>query len=1062
MPQTRAVRPMSATPSRPQSRSPIAVLAALVVALGAVLIGSAPVRAAVPDAPTSVTAVAGDTSAFVRWTAPGSDVQSYTVTAHASGGGTVTRSVAGQQLGQTVVGLTNGTSYTFTVTATNADGTSAASTASAAVTPTAATPPDAQRGVVAGTVSGHALSVAFSPDGAKVYTAIGSRVSVIDVATGAVASSVAGVGMQYLAVSPDGSLLYVTQGSGMTGAVRVIDTSTLDDVATIPLGTAPFGATPVGVAFSPDGSLAYVVLSGMSVAVVEVATHEVRSAEIPLTGFGLASQVAFSPDGTRAYVTTREFGPGGSVFEIDVANSALAAGGPVAVGGDPQGVAFSPDGARAYVANRSADTGPCPDDGTVSVIDVAARTVIDTVSVAPRPVGVTVSPDGGSVYVANGCYDPYTATSSQSVSVIDATTVGTASVSVDRISAALAEPRAIAMSPDGSQLYVTSYGTGAIVVLAAESSGPTPTAPGAPTDVAGVPGDGQVVVSWTAPADDGGSPITDYVVEYSSDGGSHWSTFADGTSTATSATVTGLTNETAYTFRVSAVNAVGAGPGALSTPVTPIAPVAPATVPTVPLNVEAVSGDGQVVLSWSPPASDGGSAVTGYLVEVSHDGGSMWTTFADDVTALSVTVTGFTNGEEALVRVSAKNAVGTGPTATTSAVPEGPVAPPVYRDYNPVEPVRLVDTRAGAPAGLLPVAKAKIGPDAPLQITVTDIAGLVPDTQLVGAVALNVTAAGSASNGYITVRPCGSSNVVSSVNFSAGQDRANSVIVPVAADGTICLTSDVPTEVVVDLNGWFRAGQGHVPMVPARVFDTRPGAPAALREVPEQMLTPGQPLRVQLTDLPGASVPATGVAAVSLNVTASDPTADGYVSVTSCGPQREVSSVNFLAGQDRANAVIVPVSPDGSVCFTSTAPTHLVVDVNSWFKAGSDLQPVAPDRVFDTRPGTPPALRSVTTQPLAPGAALTVELTDLPGGLVPADSTYAVSLNVTTTGATEPGYLTVTPCGPLGEVSSVNFQAGTDTANAVLTGLSSTGRVCLHSSTAVNVVVDINGWFQHP
>jgi Ca2+-binding RTX toxin-like protein len=72
-------------------------------------------------------------------------------------------------------------------------------------------------------------------------------------------------------------------------------------------------------------------------------------------------------------------------------------------------------------------------------------------------------------------------------------------------------------------------------------------------------GDGVASVSWSAPASDGGAAITDYVVEYSADGGSSWFVFADGTSTSTSATVTGLLNGMGYVFRVSAVNSAGAG-----------------------------------------------------------------------------------------------------------------------------------------------------------------------------------------------------------------------------------------------------------------------------------------------------------------------------------------------------------------------------------------------------------------------------------------------------------------------------------------------------------------------
>ena len=92
--------------------------------------------------------------------------------------------------------------------------------------------------------------------------------------------------------------------------------------------------------------------------------------------------------------------------------------------------------------------------------------------------------------------------------------------------------------------------------------------PGAPTGVTATAGNAQAAVSWTAPASV--ATITDYVVQYSSNGGSAWTTFSDGTSTATSATVTGLTNGTAYTFRVAAVSGIGQGPwSAASGSVTP-------------------------------------------------------------------------------------------------------------------------------------------------------------------------------------------------------------------------------------------------------------------------------------------------------------------------------------------------------------------------------------------------------------------------------------------------------------------------------------------------------------
>lgn len=193
------------------------------------------------------------------------------------------------------------------------------------------------------------------------------------------------------------------------------------------------------------------------------------------------------------------------------------------------------------------------------------------------------------------------------------------------------------------------------------------TVPDAPTAFTATNGDTTVDLSWTAPTGNGGSPVTDYVIEFKISSDGTWTTIADGTNTTTTYQHTGRTNGTTYDYRIAAVNTVGAG-SATSTTGTP------RTLPGVPRTLAATPGSTQVALTWLAPISDGGGTITDYAVEYKESTSPTWLTFTDGISSsLTATVTGLNNGTEYDFRIAAVNSAGTGPATTTET--STPVAP---------------------------------------------------------------------------------------------------------------------------------------------------------------------------------------------------------------------------------------------------------------------------------------------------------------------------------------------------------------------------------------------------
>src|SRR2546426_630056 len=198
---------------------------------------------------------------------------------------------------------------------------------------------------------------------------------------------------------------------------------------------------------------------------------------------------------------------------------------------------------------------------------------------------------------------------------------------------------------------------------------PSPTPPGSPTGLtATTVSTSQINLSWTAPTNNGGSTITGYKIERSTDGRSTWNIILASTANSWYSDYF-LSASTTYTYRVSTINAIGTS----SPSSTASATTSPATVPDQPRYLNAtIASPSQINLSWWKPVNSGGSAITGYKIERSTDGGTTWNTIVAN-TGIAQYInyysnTGLLSSTTYTYRISTINAIGTSlPSSTASA-----------------------------------------------------------------------------------------------------------------------------------------------------------------------------------------------------------------------------------------------------------------------------------------------------------------------------------------------------------------------------------------------------------
>ena len=388
--------------------------------------------------------------------------------------------------------------------------------------------------------------------------------------------------------------------------------------------------------------------------------------------------------------------------------------------------------------------------------------------------------------------------------------------------------------------------------------------------------------------------------------------------------------------------------------------------------------------------------------------------------------------------------------------------PPTTNPFVSLNPARLLDTRGGAQTidGQF-VGTGALAAGGRLDLAVLGRGG-VP-ARGVTAVALNVTVTNPTAPGYVTVWPGDAAQpFASNLNFTPGVTTPNLVIVKVGANGLVSLFNSAgQTDLIADVVGYFGTTTSLSAMTPARLLDTRSiGTTIDGQFQGGGAMTAGS--RLNLTIAGRAGIPASGVGAAILNVTATDPTAPGYLTVwPSTSGQPLASNLNFIPGLTVPNLVTGKIGTDGKVAiYNSAGSTDVIADVEGWFPASSELTALVPARLMDTRPGASTIDgRFAGTGALAAGGS--VNLTVLNRGGVPASGVGAVVLNVTVASANAAGYITAWPTGsgqPL--ASNLNFVSGQIVPNLVIARVGNGGQVSLFNSAgSTQLVVDVVGWF---
>lgn len=412
-----------------------------------------------------------------------------------------------------------------------------------------------------------------------------------------------------------------------------------------------------------------------------------------------------------------------------------------------------------------------------------------------------------------------------------------------------------------------------------------------------------------------------------------------------------------------------------------------------------------------------------------------------DGTAASVAVTGDQFRRAMGLKSNWFTPTGAAATPGPEAGCAGRTAPPVTATagaaaaarFRPMVPTRLIDTRDG-----IGTARAPLGAGCTLVVHPE----VESDTT---AVAVNMVAVDPGSQGYITAYPCGIERpFTSALQSLVGRVVSGSAVVPLGADGSFCVFSNITTEVVIDMTGSFSPGApaGYEPIATQRRFDSRTSG---------RVLAAGSVVRVPTRGFGAGAADST---AASLTIHALDALNGGFVTAWPCDADRPwASSANVGAGRSVTNYADVAVGSSGEVCLFVSASMHLVVDVNGWFgpTASTAFHAVVPFRLADTR------VSLGWSGMLVRNADRRIQVAGV--GSVP-ESARAVAAQFTAVDAARDGYVTVHPCQlPVPQLSMLRYSTRTNVAVLVNSVLDGAGGWCASTNGSTQLVVDVSGWF---